>query len=152
MKIEIPKDYIPSDSITMCSNLITNYNFLFNINGLVPILIGQGELPRIWIYARTSDGNYGLVVDDSVSKNGLIKVDVFIKEKYVEVIDLFDGRNVILSVYFGDNFNIKVLDLRPLGYNIYGNEEKLVIGGNTYSNNKFNKVHTIFNFNNDKNP
>jgi len=142
----IPQDYSPSPSIDLCGNTITNYQFLFDIEGLVPILIGDGEVPRIWMYAKTSDGKYGSIIEDSVSKNSLIKVDFFFKDKYLEISSIHGQGNMILSLDFGGVLKIRILDLRPLGYNIYGNDDKLVVAGSTYSGNKFNNVHTLFKF------
>lgn len=141
----LPESYIPTEHVVLCGNEISNYRYLISDSGFIPILIGQGEIPRIWLFAKTPKKEIVTLIDDSVSNLDQIKVDIFNTNKRIEIKDIQNGV-VILTLDYKVTLIVNELDLRPLGYNIHGDSSKLVVGNSNISGNTFNGVNTIIGF------
>lgn len=138
----IPSDYIPTENIVLCGNKISNYKYLISDNGFYPILIGEGELPRIWIYVREKKDEYITLVEDSVSNVNRIKIDIRNSEKKIEIKETLNNI-IILKLDYSGILTVKYLNLEPIGYFIHGDETKLSIGNSTINGNTFTNVPTV---------
>jgi hypothetical protein len=145
----LPKDYIPTDKIVFCGNKIANYKFLISDNGFYPILIGSGVIPRIWLYTKTDKNEYITLIEDSVSNINQIKIDIHNSERKIEIKDTYT-RTIILMLKYDDVPNVILLNLNPVGYNIQGDETKIMIGSSSLYGNSFSGVNTIIGFNTNK--
>jgi len=128
-----PESFSPYEKITICSNTITGGGNLVAVGELLPLLIGKGETPQIWLMALADaeKNQFIPIVEKSISKHHAVKV-------YEEngVINVSVGGNNVLSVrrISDDEAIVTELDLRPLGLNIHGNKEKLYVGSGSFKN------------------
>lgn len=150
----IPKNYKPYLHLTLCSNKISNYTNLFVINDNIPLLIGCGDKPMIWIQGAVKNKS-ALFIDSTISKSNQIKI---IEEDGVITITFsfkknYQTSNVILlkiKQIKEDEATVSQLDLRPIGLNIYGNDSDGLTAGNAkLFRNMFNTT-TVMAFNDKK--
>jgi hypothetical protein len=135
----LPEDFISIGSLMVCSNTLLEFKYIIDDNEFIPILIGKGDIPRIWIYAK-NDNKTISIVRDNVSNLPNIKINIYSKEKRICVEHLTNGKgdNVIINLEFKDEMAVVTkLDLRPIGYNIHGNRNALFLGTNQMSGNTF---------------
>lgn len=138
----IPKEYIPMKQLVFCGNKVSNYQYLISDNGFYPILIGDGAIPRIWIFAKMPNKEFMTVVEDSVSNINQIKIDIRSSENKIEIKDTVSNI-IILKLIYDDIPSIIYMDLKPIGYLIHGDETKLMIGNNTLHGNTISNVQTV---------
>lgn len=51
MKLEnLPTQYHPFKEIKLGSNILENVIVILTIKGNVPLLVGNGDTPRVWLY------------------------------------------------------------------------------------------------------
>ena len=140
-KTQIPVEYIPFNEIVLCSNRLISVKKLVDDKGFIPILIGEDKKtkrPLIWLNAKTKDGVIQLI-DKSRPLINVIDLNDYSNDNQIDVILNNQGdKHIILQIENLDNIpSITKLDLRTLGYNIYGDENGLQIGGNLMQNNSF---------------
>ena len=72
----IPVGYKPYQEVLLCSNKIIGGGYFFNVNGVIPLLIGVGPKPIIWLNAVTQaeEKAFTPIVDSSTSLHPLIRV------------------------------------------------------------------------------
>ncbi len=149
-KLELPPNYIPYEELIICSNVMINGTLPFRIEGYSPFLAGKGEIPRIWLSAFINPSErrwLNLIVDNQIVGNPTfekhpLKLNISKEEKWISVTV---GEYTILHVQKRSETQaiITRLDLRPLGFNITGNEEGLSIGNSNFRGNRFENVHTM---------
>ena len=150
----IPDVYKPYETIVFCSNTFKNLSYIIDDNGVIPILIGKGEFPRIWLYARSENKPIALV-RDNISILPQVKVNFYQVEKRmtIELFDMKDDYIKILEILLNNGIpTLKKLDMRPIGYNIFGDTESLNVGNSKYVNNVFQGMHTLIKINNKNAP
>lgn len=122
----------------------------FRIEGHFPFLAGKGEIPRIWLSAFINPSErkwLNLIVDNQIighptfQKHSLM-LNISKEEKWISVTV---GEYTILHVQKRTETQaiISRLDLRPVGFNITGNEEGLSVGNNNLRSNRFENVYTM---------
>lgn len=131
----IPEGYNPYTRIHFCSNELVNVKYIIDDNGFYPLLIGKGEQPVIWIYAKTGEDQIIPIIEKNVSKNQLVSVENYKGERIIKVnVKTESGKSSMLEIeYGGDRPNVYYLDLRPIGYSIYGDSESLNVGNSVIS-------------------
>lgn len=132
---QIPAGYKPYEEIILCGNRLINVNKIFDDNGFIPILIGEDKAkkrPLIWLNAKTKDGVINLI-DKSRSLINIIYINDYKNDNQIDVILNDQGeKHIIVQIENLDSIpSITKLDLRTMGYNIYGNENTLNVGGST---------------------
>jgi hypothetical protein len=123
-----PEGYSPYKLLNVCGNRLLNGTILMSAWGELPFLIGQGNKPQIWMRAIQSPGDKRLVsiVEASISQHQLVRVEQADKQLVVKI----QGATVLRIEQTGpDQALISELDLRPLGFNVYGNVGQLNAGG-----------------------
>jgi hypothetical protein len=129
-----PKSYVPYKSLNVCSNKLSGGGHIALIGDVLPLIIGRGDKPQIWLQALSNPETkqFISIVESSVSKHSAVVV----KEISGYVVVSVQGTQ-ILKVKAKDGLSAKVemLDLRPLGLNLSGNSTSMSVGGNTFSNN-----------------
>ncbi|WP_168377577.1 hypothetical protein [Acinetobacter cumulans] len=135
---DLPEDYKSLNSLTICSNKLIGGGFPFALGDGLPLIIGSGKEPKVWLQAVEDpqskklillvDGNISTVKEISVTKPEKGVIEVY-----------FKGVTRILRVKQIDNSSavISFLDLRPIGLNITGNQDGLNIAGSSFSGNTF---------------
>lgn len=140
MKINsLPMQYTPFKEVYVGSNHLTGVQVLFEIRSFVPLLVGAGEVPRIWLSIPADKGGdeWRPLIEDNESLHP--KVVVKMGQDSVEV-NTPDG--VVLEVRRESGVVARVvrIDLRPFGINIYGDEKSLTVMNSVLSRNEFMNV------------
>lgn len=142
---ELPDKYEPYQKIKICSNYLIGGGVLFSIGDQFPLLIGTGELPKIWLSALENPDSKRLVsiVEESRSVHELVKMEQ-IDSGYV--VTVFD-KTILKILVRGDGVpEISILDLRYIGFNISGNSSGLQASGMTIKNSTFGGVSVMIGF------
>lgn len=140
---KIPAGYTPYQSINFCSNEITGGGHIFAMGKVLPLLIGTGPKPKIWLQAITSpsDKKFITIVDASIAKHPSARVI----EQDGKIIVIVHGKTVLaVEAFSTQRAIVPELDLRPIGLNVYGDSSILHLGGMQLSNNTFSGVGTAF--------
>lgn len=144
-KNNLPKSYTPYETLVVCSNTLSGGGNLLAIGEVLPILIGKGEKPQVWLQALTNQekNEFVTVVESSISKHQAVKV--FEENGIINV--HIGGTNVLSVKVTGENSaEAFLLDLRPLGINLYGTKMELKVGNSTFSGNSFAGGGTMIGF------
>lgn len=130
----LPKTFTPYETLVVCSNTLIGGVNVVAIGDVLPLLIGKGAKPKIWMQAVDKPGStdFVTIIDESISthpaariyeENNVIKVEV-------------SGTLVLAVRPTGDNSaEVEILDSRPLGLNIHGTRSSLNVGDTTLSHN-----------------
>jgi hypothetical protein len=142
----LPHEYLQFQNITFCGNTFKNLKYLIDDNGFIPFLIGLGDIPRLWIYTKKAL-NAIIVVQDSVAILPGIRVDIFNNEKKLSV-ELTQMPGVTNIKIFEMDFSAEIpvvtlIDLRPVGYNVFGDSILLNIGEQKYQGKMFENLHSL---------
>jgi len=140
-KPKLPEDYIPFEELILCSNHLINVKVPIEFENKIPLLIGKGDLPFIWLSAPISKDKKAwkeLIVknksmDEKISvipspENKLITIKVN-KLTIIQVIKQSDNKAEVIF-----------LDLRPIGFNVYGDANNLSIVNSSLSANSFQNM------------
>lgn len=136
---KLPEEFNQLSVLEICSNKMLGGGFPFAIKEILPLIIGGGVRPQIWLQAINDfeENKSIILVDNNVSK----MKDIFIFEDNTsEYLEIFRNSHKLLRIKLSskDKAHISFLDLRPIGLNIYGNPFELNIGGSKFSNNTIN--------------
>jgi hypothetical protein len=138
-KSKLPEDYLPFSKIKICSNWFIGGEYLIEVDKNIPLLIGKGVLPLVWLSVPVSKDKWEYIVERNISRNPTIVVDLSKDNKSV-IIKITQAKflrdKIILNIVMDsdDSITIKELDMRPIGLIIYGDENKLNIGTNIIQN------------------
>lgn len=125
-------EIIPYQDIHFCSNHFRNMKSLIEDNGFYPLLIGKGDFPRVWIFAKNKQNSVIEVIKDSVAILPETKVNIYseMKKMTISVYSFPDNKvyTMLEANYNSDIPNITYIDLQPIGYVVTGNENELTIG------------------------
>ena len=143
---QLPHEYLQYQKITFCGNTFKNLKYLIDDNGFIPFLIGMGDIPRLWIYTK-KELNTIVVVQDSVAILPVVRVDIFndVKKLLVELNQVPGATNTkIFELDFSKDIPVvSLIDLRPVGYNVYGDTKSLNIGEQKFEGNMFENLHSL---------
>jgi hypothetical protein len=144
-KHTLSKNYQPFNSLTICSNSLLGGGTLVAIGDVLPLLIGKGEKPKVWLQALADPkkNTFVSIVEESISKHPAVKV----YEDSGALKVLVGGEQVLSVRELGeDGAVVDQLDLRPIGLNIYGDKSSLKVGGNEFSRNSMSGGGTLIGF------
>jgi hypothetical protein len=139
----LPTNYKPYQSLSFCSNNIFGGGHIFAMGNVLPLLVGIGTLPRIWLQAVAAPGSkdFVTIVADSRATHPAVdvtavggKVVVSVRGRTVLAAEANDEQRAVVSE----------IDFRPLGLNVFGNSAGLSLGGMQLSNNTFSGVGVAF--------
>jgi len=135
-KIDLPKEFVAFKELSFCSNTLQNCKIPIIIDDTPILLVGKGEQPQIWISA---------IVNQETNKVGPVVIANFIR---IATADLnVEAKNDSTCIKFKDTViikatklsdekaEIKQIDMRPFGFNIYGDSSTLNVGANVMSGN-----------------
>jgi hypothetical protein len=139
----IPTGYAPYPELVFCSNTILGGGHIFALGNVLPLLIGKGPSPRIWLQAIASPSSKDFVPIVSDSKSSHPAVDAVVEGKRVVV--SVRGK-IVLAVEAVNDLRAVVTeaDFRPLGLNVFGSSEGLALGGMKLSHNTMSGVGVAF--------
>lgn len=143
----LPQTYQPYQQLTLCSNRLEGGGHLIKIGDFLPLLIGKGPTPQIWLQAPSdaSGKKFAVLINASVPTHPAMSVST---ENGALVI--YAAGKLVLRVrqQSEDQAEVEELDLRPLGFNIFGDRKSLNAGGVHMSSNSFVGVGTLLAFGN----
>jgi len=136
-KEQLPIEFKPYAKLTICSNELFDGAQLMRLGEEFPLVIGSGSKrqPLLWVAAIADKQATKIieVISSSVSAHPFIRVELKKNE-----ITAFLGQKEIIHVEVSDNqATVDFLDLRLLGFEIYGDKKKLTAAGAEMSDNKF---------------
>lgn len=141
----LPKNYIPFSELSVCSNTISGGGNLVAVGDVLPLLIGKGDKPKIWLQALadTKNNKFVIIVEESISKHPAVKVyeesgslNIMISEELILSVKMLDEESVV----------VEKLDFRPIGLNMYGDSSSLTVGGGMFSGNSMSGGGTLIGF------
>lgn len=141
----LPKDYRPFQELEICSNRLINVEHFIGIDNFSPLLIGNDSTkPLIWLFTRINKQSWIPLV----SKNKSNHTKVFVTEQENSITIIIDGKTIINAVKESDQKCIvNQLDMRPVGFNFYGNENGLNIGNSQFNGNTFQGMKYVIGIN-----
>lgn len=141
----LPSTYKPYQKLTVCSNVLIGGGHLLVLGEVLPLLVGSGEGPTIWLQAPTdkSGKRYVPLVTASVASHPAVGV---VGNKDGLTVSVGGVPVIHIRQVDQDSAEIDLLDLRPVGLNIYGNASALTAGGATFSQNTFSGGGTLIAF------
>ncbi|EHO14689.1 hypothetical protein [Myroides odoratimimus] len=141
-----PTNFEKLKLLNICSNKIYGGGNLIKIDDYIPLIIGNGFVPKIWLYLKTETGVINIVEENHSNNNN---VKILIKENIKEVKIEIKGLTILIAkLYEDDKCLITFLDLKPIGINIFGNDNELSVADSIYSNNTFSDIDFLFNIKN----
>lgn len=130
----LPSSYQPYEKLTICSNSLIGGGHVVELAGALPLIIGYGEKPQVWLQAISNPEKmeFVSVVENSVSKFPTVEV----KEIDGSIIITIQGKQV-LKVRNVSNSEaiVENMDLRPIGLNLYGDANNMNIPNGSFSGN-----------------
>lgn len=130
----LPEGYEPYERLTICSNVLEGGGHVMSIGESLPLIIGKGEEPRIWIQAVVESNTSELMPIVEISEPQHPKVAVLPEQDRLRFL-VSDVTRLDVREVSKTHLAIDQLDFRPIGINIYGNRSALVVGGGTYAGN-----------------
>ncbi len=129
----LPKEFILFEELIFCSNVIRNCNVPIVIDDRPVVLVGRGDQPKIWLWGLVDPKSKRLV--PIVRSNSVlipmtppIKVESENNYTRVKLNDII----IIHAVKSSETTAIvDQLDMRPLGFSIYGDSSTLHVGTTT---------------------
>ena len=133
----LPARYIAFDSLLFCSNKLNGGVNIISINDALPLLIGKGDKPLVWIQALENEktSSFRLVVEASIPTDSRVRV---YEEDGVLIVEA--KRTTVLAVRVTGESSAEVerVDLRPFGINVHGAKAGLTVGTSTFARNTVN--------------
>lgn len=143
---EGPEEYEPFEKLEICSNTLIGGGIPLVVDDVVPLLVGRGDVPRIWLSAPDHPTNRewkDLVTNNTVDNEAYLLV---IDESNDEVrVTLSETPILRVRKHSDQHAAITQLDLRPLGLDIHGTEAGLHVTGNLISTSTFEGVTVMVN-------
>lgn len=136
-KIDLPKEFVAFEELSFCSNILQNCNIPIVIDDRPIVLVGKGDRPQIWLWGLVDPKSkllVPLVYSNSVRiLTEPIKVESENNFTRVKLNDII----IIQAVKHSEEKAIvDQLDMRPLGFNIYGGSNILNVGTNVMVGNR----------------
>jgi hypothetical protein len=113
------------------------------MRGVVPLLVGKGTPgPVVWLsIPKDAQGSEWLDIVVA-NKASFIRLDLLTTSNTVSV--LFQARPLLSAICTSDDAaEITELDLRPVGLNIHGSRNGLMVGTTNMAGNRFEGVSTM---------
>lgn len=123
--------------VVLCSNVFENVHRIITIDGQEPFFIRSGPVPYIWLFGARGPQRFMPVVIRNRATIPTLKVNQNLLNGEVEItfLDLVIFHATKLD---SSEVSIDVIQLKQLGFDIWGQADKLYIGGSVLSGNKFN--------------
>lgn len=141
----LPKSYTPYNTLVVCSNTLTGGGHFVAVGDILPVVVGKGDKPKIWLQALTDPKTkeFMTLVEASISKHPAVRV-----YEDDDTLKITVSGTLVLSIKATgeDSAEIDTLDMRSLGLNLYGTKNELMVGSNTFSGNSMSGGGTLIGF------
>ncbi|MEL0616610.1 hypothetical protein V6243_07165 [Cobetia marina] len=134
-KYNLPKSYLPYEELVICSNVLLGGGHVVSIGDVLPVIIGSGEKPQVWLQVvlNNKKNEFVSIVENSVSKHPDIEV---LEMNGVMTVSI-KGKSIIsVRAVSESKAIVDSMDLRPIGLNMYGDSSSMNVGGNTFAGNR----------------
>lgn len=143
MKLDsLPSQYTPFQRVRLGSNVLENVVAVFSINSFIPLLVGDGENPKVWLSIPTNrDGTeWYPLIKENFSSHREVTVEVAKRRVTVRT-----PQGTVLNVVKNVENTLVFfkLDLRPFGLNVYADEGALYVMGNKLAKNEFKNIQVV---------
>ncbi len=142
-KKEIPVGYKPYEYINVASIETDHVLFLFSVEKKLPLIIGKGSVPQVWIRTQIS-GWEDIISSSNINYESIsgykleIQKDIFKRRVRIHAKSSDEGVLVLdVRQSSKDRLVIDHIDLRPLGLKIFTDDDSLTVNFVTLSNLKF---------------
>jgi hypothetical protein len=131
MKLDsLPVQFKPYKELELASNKLIDGVALFSVNEFIPVLVGKGESPEIWLYIPADPK--GESWQPLVKRNRSLHPKVEVKGTGKKVtVTTPDGVVLVVECISEDLALISRLDLRPFGINVFLENNSLNVMGNS---------------------
>ncbi|WP_444903834.1 hypothetical protein ACJJIU_00305 [Microbulbifer sp. CnH-101-E] len=130
----LPTNFSPYSEIEIAQNRLLGGKALFSFNEFMPLLVGKGATPKVWIYIP--EDSTGMRWQPLVRSNRSLHelVEVTVKDRSVTVVTP-DG--VVLEVQESNDSKVDIiqLNLSPFGINVKLEGDVLNVMGSSLSGN-----------------
>lgn len=144
MKLEsLPTGYREPEKMEIASNKLEKVKAILEINGNIPILIGDGARPKVWLYipANREGTDWYPLIKDNFSTNP----DVLVMGSDNSVTIASPKGNILEAVKREDGvIEVTKLDLRLVGLDFVAENGSIKFMGNTFTGNTFRNVRVMF--------
>lgn len=133
-RTSLPHSFKPYKKLLVCSNSLFDGGHIVSIGDVIPLIVGEGVKPQVWLQALADTGGkeFTTVVENSVSKHPSVEV----REVSDSLVISVHGKSVLrIRQTSQHNAEIDLMDLRPVGLNLYGDSSSMHVGGGTFSRN-----------------
>lgn len=130
----LPKSFQPYQKLIVCSNSLIGGGHIVEVANTLPLIIGKGDKPQIWIQAinNPKTREFVSIVESSISKFPGVQV----KEELGELVVSIQGKQVLRVRQISESeASVDAMDLRPIGLNLFGNAQGMNVGGGSFSGN-----------------
>lgn len=141
VKQSLPK-FEPYDKVIVGSNTF-GVRFLVDMSGYIPLIIGKGQIPRVWMYCKINGVALPVVIDNESATPQVEKRFDGMNKKlsfHIYNYELHQWITLIELSYKEEYPQITTLDLRPIGVNVYIEGDTLCAGGMHIDNSEFRGV------------
>jgi hypothetical protein len=129
-----PTSFRPYQTLVVCSNSLIGGGHIVSVGDVLPLIIGAGDKPQIWLQAISDPKSNGFisVVENSVSTHPAVEV----REVGGAIVVSVQGTVVVrVRQVAPDRAEVDSMDLRPIGLNLYGNSSSMNVAGGSFSGN-----------------
>lgn len=143
MKLDsLPSQYVPFQKVRLGSNTLENVVAVVSINGFIPLLVGDGQSPKVWLSIPTNrEGTeWYPLIKENFSSHSDVSVEVAKRRVTIRT-----PQGTVLNVLKNAENSLVFLklDLRPFGLNFYADEGALHVMGNKLAKNEFKNIPVI---------
>ena len=138
----LPSNYQSPKKMMIGTNSFENIMMLVSFKKHAPILIGEGKIPHIWINipANKDGSEWYPLVKDNFSTNPTV---IVIKRDNGVKVTTPDGVIVDCEIENDGTIQVKKLNLKPFGINIFADEKSMNIMGTSFSSSGFNNIGAV---------
>ena len=139
-QVPLPSEYVAFEYLNFCSNVLINGGVPVRAKGYLPVLVGRGlQVPEIWLSATKDGMQWEQVVERNTPVHKNFTVNLLSDGQSVQVVL---GNVIIIQAKEISDIEgeVSILDLRPLGVRIHGNQTGLQVGGKMLIENTFQGV------------
>lgn len=140
-----PIGYHPYATLEICSNMLIDGGHLLSVGTEVPVVIGAGAIPQVWLRVPVdAEGkNYLEIVAASVAAHPA--VTVLLEGSRVKI--SIANKQVLSVIQTSENSAVvDQLDLRPIGFEVHGDNNSLFAGNAHLSKNTMKGTFSLIGF------
>ncbi len=128
-KIDLPNEFVEFEELSFCSNILQNCKIPIAIDDRPIVLVGKGDQPQIWLWGVVDQKTKELFQIVSSNSVRIFTAPIKVKSENDSTCVKLNDTIIIKAVKLSDEkATIEQIDMRPLGFNIYGNSSTLNVG------------------------